>query len=234
MSHDDFVYDDLPDDPEEAFLHLEAVFRTECEQKIREAHQEERVDIYYIQYISKVLGAISELGIESHFAKRSVPSIEDVDYQTYVNLSKDVEHYRTMLQIRRARRRKEFSVALDQATKIKLRHMLSQMREIVDRLEVSESKKEALFAKINALETEIDRDRTRFDIVAALWMEGCEKFGDGAEKLKPLRDLLESIGSVFKQAKKLEGADTPRLPPAARPKQIEPPKPTSESDDIPF
>lgn len=232
MSQDDFLYDNLPDDPEEAFLYLEAVFRTECEQKIRDAHHEERIDIYYIQYISKVLGAISELGIESHFANRSVPSIEDVDYQTYVNFSKDVEHYRTMLQIRRARRRKEFSVALDQAMKIKLRHMLSQMREIVDRLDVCPTKKEALFAKINALQAEIDRDRTRFDIAAALWIEGCEKLGEGAEKLKPLREILDSIGNLFKQAKKLEGADTPRLPPADKPKQIEPPKPTS--DDTPF
>lgn len=232
MNQDDFLYDSLPDDAEEAFLYLEAVFREECEQKIKEAHQEERIDIYYIQYISKVLGAISELGIESQFATRSVPSIEDVDYQTYVNFSKDVEHYRTMLQIRRARRRKEFSVALDQATKIKLRHMLSQMREIVDRLDVSQSKKEALFAKINALQAEIDRDRTRFDIVAALWIEGSEKLGEGAEKLQPLREILDSIGNVFKQAKKFEGADTPRLPPAEKAKQLEPPK--STSDDIPF
>jgi hypothetical protein len=232
VSQDDSLYDNLPDDPEEAFLYLESVFRAECEQKIGDAHHEERVDIYYIQYISKVLGAISELGIESHFAKRSIPSIEDVDYQTYVNFSKDVEHYRTMLQIRRARRRKEFSVALDQATKIKLRHMLSQMRDIVDRLDVSAIKKEALFAKINALQAEIDRDRARFDIVAALWIEGCEKLGEGAGKLKPLRELLDSIGNVFNQAKKVEGTDTPRLPPVEKPKQIEPPKPTS--DDIPF
>ena len=232
MSHDDFLYDNLPEEPEEAFLHLESAFRTECERKINDAHHEERVDIYYVQYISKVLGAITELGIESQFSKRSVPSIEDVDYQTYVNFSKDVEHYRTMLKIRRGRRRKEYSVALDQTTKLKLRHMISQMKEIVDKLDVLQNKKEALFAKINALEKEIDRDRTRFDVIAALWIEGCEKIGEGAEKLEPLRKLFDSFGNLLGQAKKIEASAPARLPSPETTKRIEPPK--SAPDDIPF
>jgi hypothetical protein len=44
-----------------------------------------------------------------------------------------------------------YSVALDSATKSKIRHHLQQIKDIVDRLEVSERKKEALYSKINAL-----------------------------------------------------------------------------------
>lgn len=230
MSDDDFLYDDLPDDPELAFLSLEAHFKKECEETIAKAHEEQRLDIYYMQYISRVLAVIEELHLESQVSGRSIPSIEDVNFSTYVDFSKDVEHYRTMLQIRHARRRKEFSVALDTPTKLKLRHLLTQIKETIDKLDISESKKEALFSKIAALESEINRDRTRFDAVAALWIEGCEKLGEGVEKLEPLRKLINSLGNLLGAAKKEEEAL--RLPAPKTPKQIEPPK--ALDDDIPF
>ncbi|MGB8276590.1 MAG: hypothetical protein WCF20_01450 [Methylovirgula sp.] len=230
MSDDDFLYDDLPDDPELAFLSLEAHFKKECEETIAKAHEEQRLDIYYMQYISRVLAVIEELHLESQVSGRSIPSIEDVNFSTYVDFSKDVEHYRTMLQIRHARRRKEFSVALDTPTKLKLRHLLTQIKETIDKLDISESKKEALFSKIAALESEINRDRTRFDAVAALWIEGCEKLGEGVEKLEPLRKLIDSLGNLLGAAKKEEEAL--RLPAPKTPKQIEPPK--ALDDDIPF
>jgi chromosome segregation ATPase len=179
-----------------------------------------------------VLAAINELGLEHQFAEESVPSINDVNYTTYINFSKDVEHYRTKLQIRCSRRGKEYSVALDTPTKLKLRHLLSQIKETVDKLDVSQSKKEALFAKISALENEISRDRTRFDAVAALWVEVCEKIGEGVKKLEPLRQLMDSVGSLIGAAKKEEETQGHRLPAPKTPKQIAPPK--ESGDDIPF
>lgn len=225
-----FLYDDLPEDPELAFLSLEAHFKRECDEQIARAHQEERTDVYFIQYISRVLAA-NELRLELQFAENSVPSIDDVNYTTYLNFSKDVEHYRTKLQIRHSRRRKEYSVALDMPTKMKLRHLLSQIKETVDKLEVPQSKKEALFAKIAALENEINRERTRFDALAALWVEVCEKIGDGVEKLEPLRKLIDSVGNLMGAAKKEEETQAHRLPAPKTPKQIAPPK--ESGDDIP-
>jgi hypothetical protein len=230
---DDAFYDDLPDDPEAAFLYVESQFRTDCETKVAQAHQEERVDVYYVQYISRVLGAITELGLESKFSDQSVPTIDDVNYSTYVNFSKDVDHYLTRLRIRHARRRKNYSVALDATTKTKLRHLLTQIKETVDKLDVPQKKKEALFSKISALEGEINRDRTPFDAFAALWIEGCEKAGEGFEKLKPLRDLCDSIGNLIGVAKKAE-ENTPRQLPAPPPQKQIPPPQSPPDDDIPF
>jgi hypothetical protein len=230
VSGDDFSYDDLPEDPELAFLSLEAHFKRQCDEQLAKNHQEERTDIYFIQYISRVLAAINELGLEDKFANGSVPSIKDVNYTTYIDFCEDVEHYRTKLQIRCSRRGKEYSVALDTPTKLKLRHLLSQIKETVDKLDVSQSKKEALFAKISALENEINRDRTRFDAVAALWVEVCEKIGEGVKKLEPLRQLMDSVGSLIGAAKKEEETQAHRLPAPKTPKQIAPPK----DDDIPF
>src|ERR1700730_2654735 len=230
MSDDDLLFGDLPEDPELAFLRLEAHFKEEGENKLARANEGERTDVYCIHYISKVLACITALGIENEFSMKSVASVGDVDYSTYLNFSNQVEHYKTKLQIRHARRRNEYSVALDTPTKMKLRRLLTQIKETIDKLDVSPSKKEALFAKVAALESEIDRGRTRFDALAALWVEVCEKVGEGIEKLEPLRKLIDSVGRLIGAAKKEE--ETHRLPAPKPPKQIAPPK--ESDDDIPF
>jgi hypothetical protein len=53
--------------------------------------------------MARVLGAINTLGLEGSF-KSEVPSIEDVDFNTYLNFNKDVTHYTTMLRVRRSQR----------------------------------------------------------------------------------------------------------------------------------
>ena len=48
-------YDDLPDDPEEAFLQLEAFFNSECKRRLDAAKNEDRLDIIYVDYIAQVV-----------------------------------------------------------------------------------------------------------------------------------------------------------------------------------
>jgi hypothetical protein len=117
----------------------------------------------------------------------------------------------------------QHSVAFDPAAKIKLRHLLGQMRETVDGLDVSVAKKEALFKKINALQAEIDRDRTRYQAYAALAIEACDDAEKAAKKLGSVKRPIESVGGVFGDAKRAEDAQ-PKLPPRREPKQISPPK----------
>jgi hypothetical protein len=100
------------------------------------------------------------------------------------------------------------------------------------KLDVLQSKKEALFTKIAALEREVNCGRTRFDAVAALWFEVCDKVGEGVERLEPLRKLIDSVGNLIGAAKKEEETEAHRLPAPKTPKQIAPPK--ESDDDIPF
>ena len=224
MSHDDFFYDDLPEDAEQAFLYLEFKFRAECETELANITKKGgSADTVYIQYISRTVATIEELNVNCAIKMPPIPINTNI-YAPYIGFRRDVDQYRTMLSIRHSRRRKEYTVALDQPTKLKLRHLLSQMKEAVDKLDVSSTKKEALFAKIGALENEINRDRTRFDVVAAFWIEGCEAFGDGVEKLEPLRKWVDLIGNLLGKAKVEEGSATRRLPSPETQKQIERPK----------
>jgi len=69
------LYDDFPDDPEEAFFYLEESFQNKCERSVSMADSDDRIDIFYIEYISKVLAAVRELGNDAVFAGRVVPAI---------------------------------------------------------------------------------------------------------------------------------------------------------------
>lgn len=228
-------YHDLPEDPEAAFLRLEAHFKNECQQRLRETDSGDRTDVVYVDYIAQVLAAINALDLEAEF-KTQVPSIEDVDYNTYLNFNKDVMHYCTMLKIRNGKRTQGYSVQFDETARRKIHHHLQQVQDIFDKLEVDEKKRAKLASRLSELQREVDQPRTRFDRLAALLIEASSVVGEVVDKTKIL-ELLDSISRVF------WGAQTEaqkQLPPPEKPKSIEPPKFTprekkvSFDDDIPF
>jgi hypothetical protein len=224
-------FHELPDDPELAFLQLEAHFRAECERRIELAGDRERTDVIYVDYIAQVLAAITELGLEANFREK-VPNIEDVDYNTYLNFNKDVKHFRTILEIRHQRRAQGYSVQFDNAAKTKIKHHLDQLQELFQKLEIEERKREDLFASLNELRSEVDRNRTHYDRLAAFTIETAGVVGDAVDRSKIL-ELLGAIARVFWGARasapaKIAGPTTP--------KRIEPPrsKTNPEDDEIPF
>ena len=228
------VYATIPADPELAFLHLEKYFKRVLDVQIERAGNDGPSNVVYVEYIGKVLAAISELGLESAVVKQTIPAIEDVTYQTYQNFSKDVEHYKTTLKIRNARRMQGYSVQLDTATRAKITHHIQQLRDIFQKLEVDEEKKDALLKTLNDLQKEVDRNRTRFDVFASLVMAVADTAGEAIER-SHVRPLLDSIARVIWGVKKDE--EMKRLPPRAEPKQIEPPrllKRGDMDDEIPF
>jgi hypothetical protein len=232
---DEDPYENLPEDPELAFLKLEAHYRAVCDKRLDAAGQSERSDVIYVDYMAKVLGAINELGLEPNF-QSDVPSIEDVDYNTYLNFNKDVEHYCTVLRIRNSRRVQGYSVQFDQAAKQKIHHHLGQLREMFGRLEVEDKKKESLLFKLDDLQRDVDSNRTRFDRLAALSIEAASVTGEALEKSKVL-DILDAIARVFWGAQTEKQKQIPAPP---KQKRLEPPRdqkkspPPADDDDIPF
>jgi hypothetical protein len=179
---EDHVYATIPADPELAFLHLEKHFRHVLDMEIGRAGNDGPSNVVYVEYIGKVIAAVTELGLESAVVKQTVPSIEDVTFQTYQNFSKDVEHYKTALKIRNARRMQGYSVQLDTVTRAKITHHIQQLRDIFQKLEIDAAKKEALLKSLNDLQKEVDRDRTRFDIFASLVMAVADTAGEAIER----------------------------------------------------
>ncbi|MDA9529799.1 hypothetical protein [Bradyrhizobium sp. CCBAU 25338] len=229
-------YHDLPEDPEEAFLRLETHFRAECDRHLAALDQNDRTDVVYVDYIAKVLAAIKALELEGEF-KSEVPSIEDVNFTTYLNFNKDVMHYCTMLRIRRSQREQGYSVQFDDTARRKVHHHLDQVLDIFQKLEIDDRKREKLISRLNDLQGEVEQRRTRFDRFAALTMEVAGVVGDATERSKII-DIFDAIGRVF------WGAQTEKQKqlPAPTQRKIEPPKPKIEEkkppsnmdDDIPF
>ena len=225
------IYDNLSDDPEEAFLQLEEKFREDCGVLVANAHEDTNLNIYFVDYIAQVLGAIEALDLKSAFASE-VPQIESVDYNTYLNFSKDVKHYTTQIHIRRARRVQGFSVRFDSAAKTKIHHFVAQIREFLQKLELDTNKKDSLLTKLNVFAADVDRERTRLEAWGNIAIEVAGIAGDAAEKLEPVRKWLDSIARV------IWGVQTearPSLPGPKEQKRIEPPRvrPTPD-DEIPF
>jgi hypothetical protein len=226
----DNPYLDLPDDPELAFLQLEAHFRADCERRLAAAGQHERDDVIYVDYIAQVLAAIQELNLKTSF-RSEVPQIEDVNYGTYLNFNKDVKHFRTALEIRHGRRNRGYSVTFDEAAKTKIRHHLDQLQSIFDKLEIEERKREDLINKLDDLRNEVNRNRTHYDRLAAFFIDASEIAGAATERSKIL-DLLGAIGRVFWGA---QVEEPKRLTNAAPKKRLNPPaKKTDLDDEIPF
>ena len=201
-------------------------------------------DSVQLEYINQVLAVVKALDLDVLDGWEVPPVLSKID-EYYRQFLSDVDHITVQIRIRNARRAKKYSVALNQATKKKIRHHLNQIRQIVDELNVSDGKREALYDKLSELENEVNRDRTRFDANMALILECVNIAGTAADKIEPLRKFIDSITGLIKAAKDQEDAATVMLGAPPEKKKIEPPRkqlgpPTQSNeaddldDDIPF
>jgi hypothetical protein len=237
------LFDDIPDDPELAFLQLEKLFHAELDAALSGAAYDEVSTTHYLRYISRTLAAKTELGLKV-LEDWSIPAAPNFSIELYHNFLSDVEHYRTILQIRHSRRDRGLTIRFDAAAKSKLRHYLGQIREFVDKLEVDDWKRDDFYKVISALELEIDRDRSRLGVVGDFLVKGSAILGESAEKAEPLRKWLDSIARLIWGAQMKERAAT--LPAPERKELPAPPKQlsvtkqrsakasTTRDDEIPF
>jgi hypothetical protein len=155
-----------------------------------------------MEYLNKTHAAARalELPVLENMKPLTLPTAPNA----YAAISPEIENYIIRIKIRHGRRAKGYSVALETVTKEKVRHLISQIRSIVDRLEIDVRKKEALYARITALNDEVDRDRTKYDVYAGLAIEISNTAGKVGRNLRPASRLLDAIGKLFGMAKDAE------------------------------
>jgi hypothetical protein len=231
-------YFDLPEDEELAFLQLEKECRELLERRIDNGDNNSPFSQYYQEYINSTLAAARGLGLK-YFDLWETPTRDNDICDAYRAFSLDVARHTMQIRIRHSRRAKRYSVALDAATKQKIRHHLEQLKELAEKLEISTTKREAVLSKILALEMELERERTRFEVVASFILEAASIANEVGEKLEPWRRWVDSIAGLLGHAKEKD-AHNPRLPHPEERKKLEPPKPQlrpsskQADDDIPF
>lgn len=225
----------LPDDAIAAFIVIEEKLRKNAQQRMDEEGGF-NLDAS-LEYIGRMLAAATALEIK-YFDGFEIPDRRELIFDYYTEFVVKVDVFITSARITKARRLKGKSVALDVAAKERLRSLISQIREIVDRLEVDAAKKDSLHKRLSEFEEEINRSRTAFAALGELWISFCENIGEGTAKLKPAVDMFERIGEIIGKAKREEVAGNPQLPPPPETRRLEPPRkelpPPELDDEIPF
>ena len=129
-------------------------------------------------------------------------------------------------------------VILDAAARSAIHTLIEKIREKLNDLQLPESKRDALFNKLNSFAAEIDRNRTRTEGFYAFAVDVARTARKINDELKPLQETIDRVFGWLDKASKWKDA----LPPWSDRKKIEPPPkrlPRPElsdiiDDDIPF
>jgi hypothetical protein len=89
------------------------------------------------------------------------------------------------------------AIALDDDWRTKLHSYIATIRQIVQKTNLEASIKEGILKKLQALDAEVDRERSRIQIFSEALVGVCEGISSGANALAPAARLLERvIGSL--------------------------------------
>jgi hypothetical protein len=227
--------DSLPDDPEAAFVQYEAILRKEVGSSMKPSVALER------EYVAHVLAFVDTRGIPLNLP-RDIPPNDVVFREWYKNFVRAVDYYRAAARLQTAARKKEnvSVLTLDLDFKAQIGAHLTAIRKIVGEADISAGKRDAIFKRINNLQDEVDRDRTRTEAAFALLLDITSAISNGAKNLDPALERVERIIKVLAKAKdenEMKTLTSPKPPKRIAPPTASPEPSGSQSsadDEIPF
>ncbi|MGY5806229.1 hypothetical protein ACXHXG_00850 [Rhizobium sp. LEGMi198b] len=233
-------FDDLPDDPEVAFVRLY--------ERANKEYQEQTYDVQdtraaAVEFMNTMLGVAQGLEI-SGFEEWTIPDDWDDIYPAFTSFDRALKRYIMEVKVRKSRVTKVYSVQLSPEDKERIHSLIREIREILTSADLQDRKRNSLFNKLNAFEADVDRVRTRFDNATLMAIDIIGVVDKGTNALKPINELLRRIQAIMGNAKESEPEQNQLPPPAERkklpppPKRIEGPSNGGFSrdldDDIPF
>ncbi|SCX02950.1 hypothetical protein [Agrobacterium rosae] len=234
-------FDDLPDDPEVAFVRLYERHNEEYQDRVR-GEQDTRAEA--VDFMNTMLGVARGLGIAA-FDSWSIPDDWDEVYSVFTGFDRALKRYVMEIKVRKSRVTKVYSVSLSDDDKERIHGLVREIRDVLTKADLQDRKRNSLFAKLALFEADVDRVRTRFDNAMLMSLEIVGVVDQGTGTLKPVNELLRRIQSIMGLAKEKEPEQNQLPPPAEQkklsppPKQIEGPKSSGNfssdlDDDIPF
>lgn len=185
-------------------------------------------------YVSSVLAFLDEYNLEI-----DVDDISELEghafLQSFDKFSNQINRARTRFKLRKARidSGQAGTLILIQADfKDEIHKNLDTIRKIVNQNIESQNKKDEIFKKIAALQSEIDRDRTTIDAVFGRAIDLSKVLGEFAENLEPAIQKFERIMTALRN-----GTDRVPLLPKKERQILLPPKAENKGemdDEIPF
>lgn len=229
---------EIPSENDLALLQLAEDFRETMKTDLAHAEGEFEHARAYSEYFDSVFAAAEELGIDI-FEGRSLPHTQDEILEKFYTYSRYVDRYITRVRVRSMRRKSLYSVPLTEEEKRKIRHLIEQIKNVLDESNLSIEKKESIHSIMADLLEEVEKDRTGLDVFADKAGRIARISGDFArEGVEPWWQFFRPIFEIFGAAKERE-EEAPRLPAPKPPKRIEGPRrtiaaPPLSDDDIPF
>lgn len=227
---------DLPPDSEEAF----AVYQRRRMAELEEVWENGRNSGWHAEreYVDDLMAfdEVHGLGI---FAEFSPPPARDDPFSEWFQQFRrhaQIASRKILIEVaRRINAGETDIVALDGSTKTAIHQLISQIREEIYRIRISDELKESLLAKLNAFAREVDRTRTRTEAFYAAAHQFARNASQFGEEIEPLIKKVDRISAWLDKATKWKDA----LPKWSERRQIEKPRPQIEdqrfgSDEIPF
>jgi hypothetical protein len=227
----------LPEDPDLAFVEFEKLMRARTTNKVAETDRDDESysirEMLYLEYINKVLAAARAYKIDG-LKDWEVPKVDSNCWEAYRQFTSDVDFFTMQIRIGHADRNRKNSVGLDGNTKAKIHSYVQKIRSVLDIAELPEEKRDLLFTKLDAFVVEVDKARTSLQAVASVYLSVCTVIGEGFNKLQPVRRFIDSIAALIGKAKEAEDGlrglpystkqlESPRkLLPAPQPDEEEP------------
>lgn len=236
--HDFPEYDDLPDDPDVAFVQLYDRLSQRHQNAIRDLQDTRPSDV---DFMNAMIGVASGLGIRD-FVNWEIPSDWDELYPVFTNFERALARFAVETKVRKSRIAKVYSVHLSGDEKERIHSLIAKIREVVTASDLDDRKRNSLFFKLGAFESDVDRIRTRFDNAMLMSLEVIAVLDKGVKTLNPLNELLRRIQEIMSKAKDQE-PEVNQLPTRPEQKQLESPQKKIEGpgdfsqdsgDDIPF
>lgn len=199
--------DDLSESSEEAFAEYEQRAREAYEDQIqsdRQYHSDRNGDYEGSfaperSYVTAILAFLDEYSIESNIEDISELDNDDF-YREFGRFKSKVEYISTRFNLRKNRLENGSlgtAITLKQSFKSEVGSHLERIRKIINQ-EVSEgAKKDKIFKKINALQSEVDRDMTTIDAAFGRMLDLSRVIGACSDNVKPAVDQLERIKKIF-------------------------------------
>ena len=221
------------------FLELEKGLRETLQDGLKSAESSmEHYDLYS-DYIDGVFAASEELDL-SLFEGRRWPETEDQVFADFRIIRRIAYRYVSRIKLRQAANEVKNSVLLSVNEKVRIRHLVDQIKSVLDSSNLRIEKKEAINKIISELLYEVEKDRTRLDVVAGTTSRLARISADfEREGAEPWWKWFKPIFEILGAAKEREEGST-GLPAPETPKRIEGPKnrlPAPDNvkdDDIPF
>lgn len=185
----DEIIDAMPRDPVAGLRYLHEYLYG----RIERAEDEESYEARATDYV---------MGITVYLESNEKIAIKVPDSVNLPSMQRIVERYLLKDSFERHRSLEAATVAkLEPNEKKAIHTLIAGIRELIEQSELTDRKRNTLFARLNDLAAEVDRTATRFDNLMGATIEVATVLGEAGERAKPIVDRLREIMMIGVRAK---------------------------------